>query len=260
MRRFVIWLVVWGVACSPDEPVHNVDAGRGAGVSCTDYLDEEACRVCLHYLDDETCLGIGECAGLDEAACISAESCSPTYASPLERSCVNNPSAEPVYGGCVWAELACALATACGQRGTEQLLFPDSCVPPGYSPCWGCGSFACSHAAPAPVRQVCVRGRADADGEHLDAAARIRVQVFPSEGVSLHHGACQVTESGGALSVEAALCPAADDDACTDCFSSRFAGCSSDVLAAGDYTLSLGGIGLGFTVPSIVPHGGLCAD
>ena len=115
------------------------------------------------------------------------------------------------------------------------------------------------------VGRLCVHGTRTDSGEMLTADAPVRFMVMPN---GCHSSACTMQEiasctatvSDSAIQVEGRFCLRTEGD-CTlpDCSGGGFAECMlADNLPDGDYTVTLGGLSVSFTIPSMIDFGGAC--
>lgn len=117
------------------------------------------------------------------------------------------------------------------------------------------------------IADLCVRGDADDDGEALVAGAPVQLQMIPG---GCHSSACTVVQEAGCtaelagdvVTVDGNICIRSEGE-CTlpDCGGAGTAECDTgEGLAAGDYTATMGELSVSFTVPSPLPHGGVCTS
>ena len=211
------------------------------------------------------------CTNLDQAACDAAQECQSALGAPAEEICIDDYSNwGTVWSGCIDASVGCDDVETCASdpnTGTR-LYFPDSCVPDGWS--------ACDCQVPASCQQggdlvglgrLCVRGTQGVTGESIDADTHIRIEASPygcfgSGCVFTYDNACAATVAGDTITVDSLFCIGPSDaEVCKpDCSGAGDAICHTDTLAAGDYTVQANGRSVSFTVPSVLPFGGVCDE
>ncbi|HKO52926.1 MAG TPA: hypothetical protein VJV79_34695 [Polyangiaceae bacterium] len=124
---------------------------------------------------------------------------------------------------------------------------------------------ACESQEPA---ELCVRGKATADGELVAAGDPLQITVRSSGCLSsscskVVEASCTIA-SGAAFDVKANFCvanTAKPGQPCTADCGTAHADCNfGQPLTVGEHQVKLGSIAVGFQVPSKLPIGGLCAS
>jgi hypothetical protein len=133
-----------------------------------------------------------------------------------------------------------------------------------------CDDQPCGLGVDPGIGRFCLSGTHSGDST-LDPGDPVSVLVFPdgcwsSSCTWIHFLTCSLSapDADGVLEITAASCLQAVEPhlggVCTaDCNGGGFEECQAPGgLAAGSYTVRIGGLSVDFTVPSIVPPGGLC--
>jgi hypothetical protein len=220
--------------------------------------------------------GVGKgCGVYDSATCAASPVCFPAFGQTPEAVCTEDiVSLEPIYGGCVAKSSKCFDIPTCAwdPQGFFALVFPASCLPAGWTPC-GADFCAlteneCSAGLLAPGRQLCVRGQPVEEGELLAAGATVRIDhgpkgCFPKTCAVVHDSQCGlVMLEGGIIGMTGLYCLSLlPGVTCSGpCDGTPPAECTTPPLSDGLYTVRFGKQQFSFTVPSVVPPGGLCVD
>ena len=210
------------------------------------------------------------CEDLGAEACAADPACMALLGAPYEDVCNDDYSTwMTVFAGCM-DQVGCGDAETCARDPETgvQLVFPSTCTPAGWGACDGypCPVGACAAGTETPIAKMCVRGTPGADGETIAEGAPLQVMVFPkdcwsSSCTTVHEASCAIA-GGEPFTVSGGFClEPTGEGACTpDCSGGGFTTCESEEgLVAGDHAVSLGDLSVTFTVPSVVPFGGICA-
>ncbi|HEX2877286.1 MAG TPA: hypothetical protein VHP33_38820 [Polyangiaceae bacterium] len=120
---------------------------------------------------------------------------------------------------------------------------------------------------PVAAAELCVRGKATADNEVIEAGDPLQITVrsagcLSSSCSKVIEASCTLG-SGVTFEAKANFCVAdtsSSGKACTDDCGTAHADCFGQALTAGEHQVKLGSIAVGFQVPSKLPLGGLCAS
>ena len=220
---------------------------------------------------DAPCPTVDPCEALDEASCEADTSCRPIMGASQAEVCAEDYSGwMSLFAGCMQADMGCGAAVTCAINpySGERLSFPDTCTPTGWASCNGdpCAvDGVCVEGTSTAPARLCVRGETNSTEELLRGDA-VRFQVTPegchsSSCTARYDVSCAIDATASpALTLNALFClGATGDETCTaDCSGGGFATCNAGTLADGEYTVTMGTESITFTVPSSLPHGGVC--
>ena len=225
------------------------------------------------WTPSEACCPGPTCATTPVDACDAADGCATILGAPAAEVCGGDYSNwMSIPAGCMASMTGCDDAETCAQGPDgPPLVFPSSCIPAGWAAVDSAACCAteetCSEGTATPVATLCVRGTIEGGAETLSADAPVAIQVSPkgcfSSSCTIQYvTSCAVVAGEEPMSLAATgtfcLAPTSDDVCTPDCSGGGFAKCDSPALAAGDYTVSLEGLTVAFTVPSTLPLGGEC--
>ncbi|MCO4763578.1 MAG: hypothetical protein KC502_18855 [Myxococcales bacterium] len=244
------------------------------GTACT----EKGCGKAIAVCDSGVCKGKADpafvvgCAKLSEADCGASPSCAPLFAHDPAPVCANKPSATKTFAGCMKSDQGCGDALTCASKDGKLSIFMSTCLGEGFvaekweTCCKSGGDDGCDKGNAANLSKVCVRPKNG--GKDFKAGEAVEVVVYPkgcmsSSCTKVHKATCTVSGKTTKLSVAGQIClegTGGPGQPCTaDCNGGGYATCSSEVLAAGDYTLTLDKTSVNFKVPSSMKIGGVCA-
>jgi hypothetical protein len=123
---------------------------------------------------------------------------------------------------------------------------------------------SCTQGTLTPIGRLCVRGEPAKGGEQILDGASMRIQLYPkgcfsSSCTIKYQTVCSTATSGSTIQVTGLFCLEQKSGSCsTDCSGGGYAECSPGPLAAGSYTASGDGMTVPFTIPGMLPVGGVC--
>jgi hypothetical protein len=119
--------------------------------------------------------------------------------------------------------------------------------------------------SPVPIGELCVRGTISGTEEILEEGDALRIQAIPSGCFSsgctrVDVSTCSVELGDLAHSAQGEFCLASFGGDCDpDCGGAGFAECTSEGgLEPGEHTVTLGDLSVTFSVPGVLPLGGIC--
>ena len=182
------------------------------------------------------------CESFDQAACESSPACTPILGAPAEEICIDDfTNWKSIYAGCMRSDQGCGEAESCAINPTngQALVFPNTCIPSGWSACDGTECevpSACAEGEEMAPAHFCV-----SSGE---AENSLSITIYPSGCHSSsctiqHQTSCSATLNDDQIALEALFCledNSANQDCTEDCGGGGSAQCGLDELAAGSYT------------------------